>query len=100
MMLSAEEKLKANFFNGIYVEIHSGDFEDIKNIMIEFAKIHCIEQAKRCYEASRIKIQPKDSPVYLQEEILVKDITDNNKTVWVSIDKDSILNAYDLDNIK
>ena len=68
--------------------------------LIEFARLHCIEQSQRCYEASRIKIQPKDHPVYLQEEILVRDITDDNKTIWVSVDEGSILNAYSLDKIK
>jgi hypothetical protein len=70
------------------------------DIMIEFAKLHCESQSERCYQASRIRIQPKDNPIYLQEEILVRDITDDNKTVWISIDKDSILNAYNLNNIK
>ena len=30
---TAEEKLKANFYNGYFVEIHSGDFVDEDSIL-------------------------------------------------------------------
>jgi hypothetical protein len=72
---TVEEKLKANFYNGSFIEIHSGDFEDIKNIIIEFSKLHveaalkqAVEKAKNCHI----------------DEII----------------NDEILNAYPLENIK
>jgi hypothetical protein len=81
-MLTAEEKLKANFYNGSFIEIHSGDFEDIKNIMIDFAKLH-VEQALKNF-LQEIEIQ---RCLYHHPPILF-------------INKDSIKNAYPLENIK
>lgn len=55
------------------------DFEEISNLMIEFARLHVKEALKQ----ATIKAEIKD--------------TYNRYTV---IDKDSILNAYSEDNIK
>ena len=38
--MTAEELLEQKFSNGHFIEIHSGDVEDIKDTMIEFAKFH------------------------------------------------------------
>ena len=81
---TAEEKLKANFYNGSFIEINSGDFEDIKNIMIEFTKLHVEAALNAASENSRVNING-----FLQ---------DYDKSCCV--DKNSILNAYPLENVK
>ena len=81
---TAEEKLKANFYNGSFIEINSGDFEDIKNIMIEFTKLHVEAALKQASEKATVNING-----FIQEY-------DEN----CCVDKDSILNAYPLENIK
>jgi len=55
--------------------------DSILDIMIEFAKLHCAEQAKVIYEKSE-----------LWEDI-------SNGYSYQTIKKDSILNAYNLDEI-
>ena len=84
---TAEEKLKANFYNGSFIEINSGDFEDIKNIMIEFAKLH-VEAALK--EASK---EVKTFDVYNES-------CGDLECKVTLVKKDSILNAYPLENIK
>ena len=58
--------------------------QNIKRAMIEFAKLHCIEQAKVISDKARV-----DDNI---------DGDSGEGTFWV--DKESILNAYSLDNIK
>ena len=57
---------------------------------------------KEANQKSRIKIGPNNyiAEDYLREEILVRDITNSNLDMWISVSKDSILNAYPLTNIK
>jgi hypothetical protein len=79
-MITAEEKLKANFYNGSFIEIHSGDLEDIENLMIEFAKLHveaALKAAAKKYRHDEFNYS--NNPWYIE---------------------DSILNAYPLDKIK
>jgi hypothetical protein len=77
-LLTAEEILKLNFYNGSYVELYSGDFEDVRHIMIQFAIMHCTKQL---------------------ELILENIIIDGNKHEY-ELDTNSIINAYPLTNIK
>ncbi len=82
---TAEEKLIANFYNGSFIEINNGDVEQLKEIMIEFAKLHCKAQLKAILE----KVQLTE----FAYEFLQEGAND-------AINKDSILNAYPLGNIK
>lgn len=81
-ILTAEEKLKANFFNGSFIEIHSGDLKDIENIMIEFTKLHVIAALEEASKTTKWK-----------EQITMQGLQ-------ITIIKSSILNAYPLENIK
>lgn len=85
---TAEEKLKANFYNGSFIEIHSGDLEDIKNIMIKFAKLHVEATLKAAYINSIVEEQKIYDPL--------------NGDSWNQyvIKQESILDAYPLENIK
>ena len=73
-MITAYDKLKANFYNGSFIEINSGDSELIQEIMKEFAKLHAEEALK---EASSLAID------YGDEELA-----------------DNILEIYPFNNIK
>ena len=66
-----------NFPLNLTRDTHIGTAKNIKKAMIEFAKMHVEEALK---EAS--------------EQVYVSD------TVFCEIDRDSILNAYSLENIK
>lgn len=92
---TAEEKLKANFYNGSFIEIHSGDFEDLKNIMIEFAKLHVKAALEKAFVNSEMRVSENDTNEY-------PSFTDNydDGYVTITVSKDSILNAYPLENIK
>jgi hypothetical protein len=78
------------------------DAQDAIKLMIEFAKIKVEEALKIANQKSRIKIGPNNYKAsdYLREEILVTDVQDNTKNMWISVYADSILNAYPLENIK
>jgi hypothetical protein len=75
---------------------------DIKTAMIEFAKMHVKAALEAANQKSRIKIGPNNyiAEDYLREEILVRDITNSNLDMWISVYKDSILNSYPESNIK
>ena len=60
---------------------------DVKQAMIEFAKLHVTEALKETSENFKMK---------LKEEVYELDMNDD----WMEVDKNSILNAYSLDNIK
>ena len=62
----------------------------VKSAMIEFAKFHCIEQAKVISEKARTM---DDINSYSGN-------TGSEYPPDTIVDKDSILNAYDLNNIK
>ena len=72
-MQTAEEFLKGKPFS----------IESIHKYMIEFAKLHCIEQAKVISEKAEINCN-----------------CDGDEWCRGEIDKNSILNAYSLDLIK
>lgn len=77
---TANEKLKSTFYNGSFIEIHSGDADYIMEIMIEFARLHVEEALKQASE---------------NVELQIIKYTDDYE-----VDKSSILNAYPLENIK
>ena len=58
---------------------------DIKELVINVAKLHCTEQAKVISEKAKIIYDPESE-------------TSSLAGTWV--EKDTILNAYPLDNIK
>lgn len=64
----------------------------IKKAMIEFAKLHVTEALKQAYQKAELKEQEKGDE---QICFMANDMGD----AYV-LDKDSILNAYDLNNIK
>lgn len=74
--MTAIELLEQRFSNGIMIEIHSGDTLDIIEAMKEFAKYH-VEQALK----------------YASEEAVTINYGQD-------VSKDSILDAYPLENIK
>ena len=66
-----------NFPLNLTRDTHIGTAKNIKKAMIEFAKLHVKEALKQA-----------------SEQVYVSD------TVFCEIDRDSILNAYPLENIK
>ena len=60
---------------------------DIKNAMIEFAKLHVEAALKNASENFKMKIK---------DDVYELDMNDD----WMEVDKNSILNAYPLENIK
>lgn len=64
----------------------------VKKAMIKFAKMHVQEALKQAYQKAELKEQEKGDE---QICFMVNDMGD----AYV-LDKDSILNAYDLNNIK
>lgn len=75
--------------------------DSILDIMIEFAKIHCIEQAKVIAKNAKIKKGELVQEGEREVEIAYKK---ELVPVWFQnpdyIDESSILDAYNLDNIK
>ena len=60
---------------------------DIKNAMIEFAKLHVKEALKDASENFKMKIK---------DDVHELDMNDD----WMEVDKDSIINVYSLEKIK
>lgn len=88
MIPTAETLLKDNFLlieDNKTCECHT---HLIIKVMIEFAKLHCTEQAKVISKKAKTILVEDQCPLTGQE-FEVREI-----------DKDSILNAYSLDNIK
>ena len=88
-MITAEQLLENYRFNA---EEHIGnrDYDKMCEFAKEFAKLHCIEQAKVISEKTKV-----ETDMY--------SLKNGEKVVFLSdvyIDKDSILNAFDLDSIK
>lgn len=75
MNITAEEFLKNKPFS----------IESIHECMIEFAKLHCIEQAKA---------------ICKDVDFTIETYASRQQGSIVEVDKDSILNAYPLDLIK
>jgi hypothetical protein len=71
----------------------SPDAKQSVEIMIEFAKMHVEAALKAASEKSLIKVSNYKGS-HTTEELSVVDYTD------ATVDKDSILNSYSLDNIK
>lgn len=81
IMITAEEFL---INQRIVKEVpHSLECELLKSWIRDFAKLHCIEQAK-----------------VISEKITMTNDYGPSGELFECIDKDSILNAYSLDNIK
>jgi hypothetical protein len=104
----AEEFLN-NFSFRAGEHIGNKDFETMEEYARQFAKLHCEAQLKAILENAEIKI--KDN--YSESYSLVKSetVNYNSKGVYgvypeectkhtIEINKDSIINAYDLNNIK
>ena len=62
-------------------------YKTIEEIMIEFAKLHVTEALRQASEKLTMKIK---------EDVQELDMNDD----WMEVDKKSILNAYNLDEIK
>ena len=60
---------------------------DIKNAMIEFAKMHVEAALKDASENFKMKIKENVHELHMNDD-------------WMEVDKNSILNAYPLENIK
>ena len=89
-MITAEEFLQRE---NIPTDILSGD--DINYVMIEFAKIHVEAALKEAFNNSEMRVSENDTNEYPS----FTDIYDDGY-VTVTVSKDSILNAYSLENIK
>ena len=93
--MTAEEKLiehriltntieeSGNFPLNLSRDTHIGTAKSIQRAMIEFAKMHVTEALKSAAEKATANLEPD----YLGGE-------------WTMVDKDSILTAYPLTNIK
>ena len=89
--LTAEEFLKNN--EEYYMEIEESP--EIFEMMIEFAKLHVQEALKQASEKAFVEyIDLNTDEIFDYTDV----ITDDD--VEVNINKDSILNAYHLENIK
>ena len=66
----------------------------VKEAMIEFAKMHVQEALKKAYLDSEMRVSENDTNEY-------PSFTDNydDGYVTITVSKDSILNAYPLENI-
>lgn len=75
--------------NGDYTKTFFVAFEDVKCLMIEFAKLHCKKQAEIIAEKAKVlNIYPNHI------------VNEYGEIEHYTINKDSILNAYNLNNIK
>ena len=82
-MITAEELLdNIEIWDGVFV--HS---KNAKQAMIEFAKLHVEQALKQASENFKMKIK---------EDVHELDMNDD----WMEVDKNSILTAYSLENIK
>lgn len=68
---------------------------DIKKAMIEFAKLHVEAALKEAFNNSEMRVSENDTNEYPS---FVNNYDDGYVTITIS--KDSILNAYPLENIK
>ena len=91
-MITAEELLdNIEIWDGVFV--HS---KNAKQAMIEFAKLHVTEALKEASENVNLK---ESSSEETNTNNISPFITADDNTIWI-INKDSILNAYPLENIK
>ena len=83
-MITAEELLdNIEIWNGVFF-VHS---KNAREAMIEFAKLHVTQALKQASENFKMKIK---------DDVHELDMNDD----WMEVDKNSILNAYSLENIK
>jgi hypothetical protein len=88
---TAEEILSKKFS-----ELKSSfDLNDIKDCMIEFAKLHVEQALKEASESRCIKMHDK---IWFAQSL--EPGTKILDRVNITVDKDSILNSYPLENIK
>ena len=87
-MITAEEFYEKNT-NGFLDEV------ECKQLMIEFAKLHVEAALKEAYNNSEMRVSENDTNE-------IPSFTDNydDGYVTITVSKESILNAYPLENIK
>ena len=80
-------KTAAEFFD-------EGNFNNVTDMLIEFAKMHVQEALEKAYLDSEMRVSENDTNEY-------PSFTDNydDGYVTITVSKDSILNAYPLENI-
>ena len=86
-MITVEELLKTIYNEGSGAGGDSYNEGDIERIMIEFAKLHVEAALKEASENFKMKIK---------DDVHELDMNDD----WMEVDKNSILTAYSLENIK
>lgn len=84
------EKFRLNLSRDCYNQSE----KDIQNAMIEFAKLHVQEALKKAYLKAELKEGSMD-----EEGRQICHMGDDMGDSWI-LDKESILNAYNLDLIK
>ena len=83
-MITAEELLdNIEIWNGVFF-VHS---KNAREAMIEFAKLHVTQALKQASENFKMKIKDDVHELHMNDD-------------WMEVDKNSILNAYSLENIK
>lgn len=86
-----------NYFLENYTRLENdGNFSivDIENAMIEFAKLHVTEALKQASEKAKVFQHSRDGKVSTKSKIV------RQKIMISEVDKESILSAYPLENIK
>jgi hypothetical protein len=91
--------------DSIYEEVFEGlnieDNEDlIPKLMIGFAKLHCIEQAKVIIEKVKVEQMPYFEAVDNFQGVDIWEPGCSVPSYMAVVNEDSILNAYSLDLIK
>ena len=71
-----------------------GNFNNVTDMLIEFAKMHVQEALEKAYLDSEMRVSENDTNEY-------PSFTDNydDGYVTITVSKDSLLNAYPLENI-
>ena len=89
-MITAEEFVKSNISCS-----DRPDFERKCELVIKFAKLHVEAALKEAYNNSEMRVSENDTNE-------IPSFTDNydDGYVTITVSKDSILNAYPLENIK
>ena len=90
--LSHPESFKDKISEKIYLELHvtgrvNGTEQNYPEMMIEFAKLYVKTALKNASENFKMKIKDDVHELHMNDD-------------WMEVDKNSILNAYPLENIK
>lgn len=102
--MTAEEfllqKSKSKDLKIILSALRSGEYT--KELMIEFAKYHVQEALKAASKQSKMDVSPYDQEEweYVDDVLIVSDLISNMEDGEISINPNSILKAYPLENIK